>query len=184
MSIDDIARMVALIGSAVGVVSASVAVIASLWRWRSTLAEQSRRLKLESAELAWKLANVVHEDPVVVNALELVDGESTTVESPHHGAHEVTEEDLRSALGVDLDQPASSEKDAAIRQVFDSMFYALDRLRSATEAGLVSKEDLSEATIYYCKKFVRTRQFVLEYGAKVYPRTVSFVRALGGPGAG
>lgn len=180
MSIKDVAAVLGIVSVAVSIVSVAVTLIISLLKWRSALEEQTRRVSLESATLAWKLANELHENPVASNALELIDGEASKVESPQHGTHDVTDADLRNALTSDPDRPASNEKDAAIRYAFDSMFYALDRLRSAVHTGLVSDHDLSSATIYYCRKLVRTHGFVLDYGMIAYPATVSFIRELGG----
>ena len=180
MSIPEIATVVSIISTA-------GFLIISLLKWQGALKqqtqafmEQTRRTRLESAKLAWNLANYLHESPVSSTALELIDGEASKVETPQHGKHDVTDSDLRSALASDPDRPASSEKDAAIRYAFDSMFFALDRLRSAMHTGLISKDDLSSATMYYCKKLVTTHGFILDYGMAAYPTTVDFVRRLGG----
>lgn len=167
-----------MLTNTVAVVMTAATVIVSLLKWQQALSEQTRRVKLESARLAWKLANALHEDPLASNALELLDGEAARVKTRQHGTHNaITNTDLRSALSVDTHDP--SERAAAIRYAFDSMFYALDRLRSAKESGLIARKDMSAATIYYCKRLVTTHSFVLAYGARYgYSSTVAFVKAL------
>jgi phage-related protein len=172
------------IATTISVVATAVAAIISLLTWRSSLAEQTRKARLESAQLAWKLANLLHEHEVTSNALELIDGETSQVKTPQHGTYNVTTEDVRRALDpasstTDSDiEVVPSEKDAAIRHVFDSMLYAFDQIRSATEAGLISKDVLSEATLYYCRILTTTHSFVLTYGKGAYPATVNFVKTL------
>ncbi len=177
MSIQEIAIMVGILSTTIGIFTTAVALIVSLSKWRTALREQTRRYRLESARMAWKLANSLHEEPIASNALELIDSETSRVSTPNHGEHEVTDEDIKSALSVDSHDP--TEKAAAIRYTFDSMFYALDRLRSAMEAGLINLDDISSATIYYCEKLVTNKNFVLAYGAKyAYSSTVKFVEKL------
>jgi hypothetical protein len=187
VSFEDITKLVSIVATAGTLIVSLVTLNLSLRKWQNTLEqqtmafkEQARRARLESARIAWELANSLHESPAASNALELLDGEAARVETPQHGAHDVSEDDVRSALTSGLDQPAPNEKVAAIRFAFDSMFYALDRLRSATKAGLISQDDLSSATIYYCQKLTTTHQFALEYGRMAYPSTVDFVKELGG----
>ena len=179
VSIQDTFTVVSIVSTAVGVVSTSFFVIISLGRWRSALNEQIRRAQLETSELAWDLANKLHENSIASNALELIDGESSRVTTPQHGTHDVTDADLRQALTRHPDRPTASEKEAAIRHTFDAMFYALDRLRSAMHSELISDNDLSSATIYYCQKLATSHGFVLDYGMIAYPETVSFIKRLG-----
>jgi hypothetical protein len=170
---------------AAAVIGAAGTFIVSLWKWQAALkeqtrafAEQTRKAELESAKLAWELANYLHESDVASNALELIDGETFEVKTEQHGDHEVTDNDLRAALAADPNRPAANKKEAAIRYTFDSMFYALDRIRLAMNAKLISKDDLSSATLYYCNKLATTHGFVLDYGMHAYPTTVQFVKEL------
>jgi hypothetical protein len=107
----------------------------------------------------------------------MLDGETSRVCTRQHGTHEVTDNDIKSALSVDVND--ATEKAAVIRHAFDSMFYVLDRLRYAMETGLISRDDLSAATLYHCNKLVMDRKFVLAYGAKYgYSSTVTFIEKL------
>lgn len=178
VNIQDTFTVASIASVAVSAVTALVTLIISLLKWQTALKEQIRRVQLESARLACELANELHEGPVAAYALELIDGESSRVVTPQHGNHEVTDTELRNALTIDPDQPASSEKDAAIRHTIDSMFYVFDRIRCGIGSKLISKNDLSGATIYYCKKLVRTHGYVLDYGMIVYPEAVSFIKTL------
>lgn len=174
MDVQELATTIGLVSTAIGVVSAAVAVIVSLSRWRAALFEQTRRVRLESARLAWELANSLHEEPLAANALELLDGETARVSAGRHGAHDVSDADVKNALAVDVH--GRDEKAVAIRCVFDCMFYALDRMRTAIETGLISRDDLSAATTYYCNKLVTGYPHVLAYGKKYgYSSTVAFI---------
>jgi hypothetical protein len=155
-----------------GILVAGGSLLVSFRDWR-------HRQNLESARLAWELANGIHEEENAVNALELLDGETRRVISSRHGSFDLsTLGEIETALRDTNPTDDVDAKGAAIRAAFDSLLYAIDRVRSVyrTKPPIVSENEISPATFYYCDLIVRRHEYVIRYAENgPYRRTVPFI---------
>ena len=106
----------------------------------------------------------IHEEENAVNALELLDGETRRIISSRHGSFDLSTPGEIETAQMDTN-PADDvdAKGAAIRAAFDSLLYAIDRVRSvyATKPPIVTENEISPATFYYCDLIVRRHEYVI-----------------------
>lgn len=150
----------------------------ALLQWYAAVKQRKGELRWKQAEAAWKLMDEVFEHPDTRIALDLIDGELDSIDVPGIGEVPVTRDDALKAL--DLDDPDHSPAARMIRNSFNAVLYAFDRLETAISSGYILEEDARSPTLYYSRLLYALWSVLEPYARAVgYDRSLSLISRLG-----
>lgn len=165
----------------IAILGGLVAAFRALWAARQSRILRREELSWRKAELARKILSELRADSRIQNALQMLDWTGRDYQIASDQWKPVTWDEMVNALRI-TDIMTFDDKDAFVRDCFDSLFDALEQVEHYLRTGLLEFRDVEFPLEYHVEKLRdfenAVRPFMKQYG---YDLALAFVDRFGTP---
>jgi hypothetical protein len=150
----EIKDVIQIVVSAVAIIGGLVAAFKAIAELKRGNIQRREDMRWKQAEMAKKIIDEIYNDRLARAAMKMLDWSGLTYERPD-GSRSGPIDDTVRRIGLRISNTAFSEKDDGpfIRDAYDALFDAFERLEHFIRIRLIQFEDVQPVFRYYVEKW-------------------------------